>query len=78
MKPNAYEVWILGYTPDGMADDYEELIATFPEEQKEAAIWFMNNYKFNFKKNTQAVLEYVQYYDDGSSGCIDVIMEVEN
>lgn len=72
-----YEIWVLGYNPDGTVNDYEELIATFPEEQKDTAVWFMDNYPFPPKKYHKAVLEHVNYNEYGCSCCTDVIQETD-
>ena len=68
-----YEIWALAIDyniDDGLADTK---IGAFEEE--ETATWFFNNYPFKQIPNTRITLEKVEYDDDGSASCTDVIAE---
>lgn len=73
-----YQVWILGRNEDETVNDYEELIASFPD--KETAEWFVNNYKFQKPTQTPKAyveLEQVRTYPNGDETCEDIITEFE-
>lgn len=70
----SYEVWILGLI-ETENKDYERLMGTFPD--KKAAIWFVENYPFDYVEDAHIVVEQVEYDEDGSGSCVDVILESE-
>lgn len=77
-KNTDYQVWILGRNKDETVNDYEKLVASFPD--KETAEWFVNNYKFQKPTQTPKAyveLEQVRTYPNGDETCEDIVEEFE-
>ena len=73
MDDLVYEVWILGYNEDGSVNDFEQLIATFQEEEQ--AKWFALTYPFSKPTLTPKANVVVEEVDNGR--CTFVITETE-
>lgn len=72
-----YQVWLLADDLNYAQEHQQDLAdaKVMESEDKDVAMWFALNYKFNYVENTIVVVEEVGFDSEGNEECVDRVME---